>query len=252
MKKIQHNQIGILNSIILYLLNFLVIKCNISPIQNLVPKLLLDIISKEIEVINIINTFTNERKNITEEIKLFYQEVRGDNEDGLVPTKLNDVFIAQGNDYNYVEIVSTIMKRFDVNQDCVIDWEELNNGLLYSNNNGTKQIDSCNEEGFVIENNNKDENNEELFEQSRSSSKIGTSNNEVNNNIKLNFNYGGDVNALNIEEMNQHIKSSQNTDDDMIPQESHHNLTNKKVLLLCDTNKDHYCVHNHDKEQISK
>ena len=40
------------------------------------------------------------------------------------------------------------------------------------------------------------ENNEEFFEQSRSSSKIGTSNNEVNNNIKLNFNYGGDLPLL--------------------------------------------------------
>ena len=217
-----------------------------------VTKSLIDIISKEIEVINIINTFTNGRNNITEEIKLFYDEVKGDNNEGLYPAKLNDVFISQENNSDNIEIVSTIMKRFDVNQDCVIDLEELNNGLLYCNNKEINNINNCSNEGFVIESNIQDENNEEFYEQSRSSGGVGKYNNEIDKNIKLNFNYGGDLSILNTEEMNQHIKSCQNTDDDdMILQESHHNnLKNKKVLLPSNTSEGNY-INNHNNDHIA-
>ena len=98
------------------------------------------------------------------------------------------------------------MKRFDVNQDCIIDWEGLNKSLLYSNNKEINNINNSSKEGFIIENNNRDENNEEIYEQRRSSGNIAKYNNEIDKNIKLNFNYGGDISILNTEEINQHIK----------------------------------------------
>ena len=46
-------------------------------------------------------------------------------------------------------------------------------------------INNCSKEGFVVESNNQDENNEEFYEQSRSSGKIGMYNNEIDKNINL-------------------------------------------------------------------
>lgn len=57
--------------------------------------------------------------------------------------------------------------------------------MLYSNNKEINNINNCIKEGFVIENNNQDENNEENYEQSRSSWNIGKYNNEIDKNINL-------------------------------------------------------------------
>ena len=101
-----------------------------------------------------------------------------------------------------------------------------------------KNINNNSKEGFVIENNNQDENNEDFYEQSRSSGKIGIHNDEVDKNIKLNFYYGGDLSILNTEEMNQHIKYKK----------FYHILNDTKILLLSNKREDIY-IYNPNKKQ---
>lgn len=64
-------------------------------------------------------------------------------------------------------------------------------------------------ECFNIENNYQKENNEQFYEQSRSSIRIGIYNIKVNRNNKRNFNYWENLGILNTEEINQHIESYQ-------------------------------------------